>query len=87
MHKMGVPIIVGTDADIPLEGLVLYGSSLHTEVQLLVDGDMSTEEVLRSATSLPSKYFDLQDRGNIAPGMRADLLFLIRRYFCGYQQR
>ena len=76
LYKMGVPILAGTDADKLFEGLVLYGSSLHTELKLLRDAGMSTEDVLRSATVLPAKYFGLSDRGRIVPGMRADLLLL-----------
>lgn len=76
LYKMGVPILAGTDADKPLQGLVLYGTSLHTEMELLKDAGMSTDDVLRSATFLPAKYFGLSDRGRILPGMRADLLLL-----------
>ncbi|MCJ1358141.1 MAG: hypothetical protein MMC33_008139 [Icmadophila ericetorum] len=76
MYKMGVPILVGTDATKPGEGLVLYGPSMHTEMGLLHDAGMSNEDILRGATSLTAKHFRLTDRGKIAPGMRADLLLL-----------
>ncbi len=76
MYKMGVPMLVGTDADKPGQGLVLYGESIHTEMGLLHDAGMSTEDILRGATSLTAKYFRLPDRGIIAPGMKADLLLL-----------
>lgn len=75
MYKMGVPILVGTDASKPV-GFVGYGGSLHTELGLLRDAGMSAEDILRGATSLPAKYFNLTDRGRIASGMRADLLLL-----------
>ena len=75
MYEMGVPILVGTDASGPV-GFVGYGKSLHTEMGLLHDAGMSTEDILRGATSLTAKYFGLADRGRIAPGMRADLLLL-----------
>lgn len=75
MYSMGVPILVGTDASKPV-GFVGYGSTLHTELQLLTDAGMSAEDILRGATSLPAQYFGLTDRGRIAPGMRADLLLL-----------
>lgn len=75
MYDMGVPILVGTDASGPV-GFVGYGASIHTEMSLLHDAGMSTKDILRGATSLTAKYFDLQDRGRIAPGMRADLLLL-----------
>ena len=76
MHEMGVPILVGTDAAALLGGLVLYGTSVHKELGLLVGAGMSPEEVLRSATSRTAGYFNLTDRGAIRPGMRADLLLL-----------
>lgn len=75
MYDMDVPILVGTDASGPV-GFVGYGASIHTEMSLLHDAGMSTRDILRGATSLPAKYFDLPDRGRIAPGMRADLLLL-----------
>ena len=75
MHKMKVPILVGTDCSKPI-GFVEYGKSLHTELGLLHDAGMCPEDILRSATSLPAKYFNLTDRGRIAVGMRADLLLL-----------
>lgn len=76
MHDMGVPILVGTDSNKILSGLVLYGISLHSELQLLSEAGMKTEDVLKSATSLPAHYFGLDDRGLIRPGKRADLLLL-----------
>ena len=75
MYEMGVPILVGTDASGPV-GFVGYGDSLHKELSLLHDAGMSAEDILRGATSLTAKYFNLTDRGRIALGMRADLLLL-----------
>lgn len=77
MHKMGVPILVGTDAAPLAEGgLVSWGVGIHEEMNLLVEAGMSNEDVLRGATSLTANYFNLTDRGVIKPGMRADLLLL-----------
>ena len=77
MYEMGVPILAGTDAGPLNEGAVVsWGVGLHEELGLLVDAGMSNEDVLRAATSLPAKYFNLTDRGLIKPGMRADLLLL-----------
>ena len=77
MYEMGVPILVGTDAA-PLDegGLVSWGVSIHEEMQLLAEAGLSNEDILRGATSLPAKYFNLTDRGVIKAGMRADLLLL-----------
>ena len=76
MHRMGVPVLVGTDAAKLLGGLVLYGKSIHKELRLLVDAGMSNEDVLRGATSRTAGIFNLTDRGVIRPGKRADLLLL-----------
>ncbi len=71
--RSGVPILAGTDA--PNSG-TWYGVSMHRELELLVDGGMSPQEALASATSIPAGIFHLSDRGVIAPGMRADLLLV-----------
>jgi imidazolonepropionase-like amidohydrolase len=77
-HKAGIPILAGTDANSsPFSPFpVPHGESLHREMELLVEAGMSTVDVLRAATSLPAKYFGLGDRGDIKPGMRADLVLL-----------
>ncbi|MCJ1270589.1 hypothetical protein MMC22_010486 [Lobaria immixta] len=78
LHEWKVPILAGTDATKPLLGLpdVPYGKTIHSELKLLQEAGLSTEEVLRAATSLPAKYFNLQHRGRIRPGWRADLVLL-----------
>ncbi|KAF9891399.1 hypothetical protein FE257_004255 [Aspergillus nanangensis] len=78
LHDAGVPILVGTDAnDAPgVPAMFPHGVSLHEEMELLVACGLSTKEVLRAATSMPAKYFGLQDRGVIQPGYRADLVLV-----------
>lgn len=71
MHH--VPILAGTDA--PNPGTA-HGASLHGEMQLLVDAGLTPIEALRSATSVPSDMFHLNDRGRIAAGKRADLVLV-----------
>ena len=77
LHAAGVPILAGDDA--PLEGTV-FGASIHQELQLLVEAGLTPAEALASATSIPSQIFGpccgLNDRGRIAPGMRADLVLV-----------
>ena len=73
LEKAGVPILAGTDA--PNPGTV-FGASLHGELELLVQAGLTPTETLEGATSLPAKLFRLNDRGVIAPGMRADLLLV-----------
>jgi imidazolonepropionase-like amidohydrolase len=78
LNSMSVPILAGSDggymAGIPAP--VPFGSSVHLEMELLVEAGLSTIQALQAATSLPAKYFGLTDRGVIAPGMRADLLLI-----------
>ncbi len=69
----GVPILAGTDA--PNPGTA-HGISLHREMELLVHAGMTNVQALAAATSAPAKAFSLNDRGRIAPGLRADLLLV-----------
>ncbi|KAI5456870.1 putative hydrolase [Mariannaea sp. PMI_226] len=98
MHRAGVRVLAGTDAHTeptsPFE--VLQGEALHRELELLVDAGMTTVEALRAATSVAAKCFELEDRGSIEIGKRADLVLLsanpldnisatrsIRQVWCG----
>jgi imidazolonepropionase-like amidohydrolase len=78
MHQAGVPILAGTDANASpgVPAAVGHGSSLHHELELLVDAGLSTLDALRGATSRPARYFGLGDRGVIEPGRRADLVLI-----------
>jgi imidazolonepropionase-like amidohydrolase len=76
MHKAGVPIIAGTDANsVPFLGLS-HGDSMHRELSMLVQAGLTPIEALRAATSLPAHHFKLPDRGRIATGLRADLVLV-----------
>jgi imidazolonepropionase-like amidohydrolase len=92
MYRAGVPILAGTGANdtgandtgagntgagntggpIP----VPHGSSLHHELELLVDAGLTTADALRAATTRPARYFGLADRGVVEPGRRADLVLV-----------
>ena len=78
LHGAGVPVLAGTDANVapgsPFQ--VAHGEALHQELELLVAAGLSPVEALRSATGLTARWFNLTDRGSIAPGMRADLLLV-----------
>ena len=76
LHKAGVPILVGTDANQSTMASVKHGESLHQELKLLIDAGFSTEDALKSCTSLPAKLFWLENRGEIAVGKRADLVLV-----------
>ena len=71
--EAGVPILAGTDA--PNPGTT-HGASIHRELELLVEAGMSGTHALAAATSVPARCFGLDDRGRIAPGLRADLLLV-----------
>ncbi|KAG2180310.1 hypothetical protein INT44_003312 [Umbelopsis vinacea] len=77
-YKAGVPILAGTDAHSvkfsPFS--VRHGESLHHELELLVAAGLSNLDALKAATSLPAQYFNLDDRGVIEPGRRADLVLI-----------
>ena len=73
LHQAGVPIIAGTDAPNPGTS---HGISMHREFELLASAGLSPAEVLAAATSVPADAFGLDDRGRIAPGMRADLVLV-----------
>jgi imidazolonepropionase-like amidohydrolase len=71
--KERVPLLVGTDAPVPG---TTYGASVHGELALLVRDGMTPTEALAAATSATARIFHLSDRGQIKPGMRADLLLV-----------
>jgi len=98
MYRAGVPILAGTDANAAagVPAAISHGTSLHHELELLVDAGLSAVDALRAATSRPAHYFGLADRGVIEPGRRADLVLIagnplhditatrsIRRIWCG----
>lgn len=73
LHVAGIPLLAGTDAGNPSTA---HGVSLHGELELLVRAGLTPSEALAAATSQAAKYFHLEDRGRIAPGLRADLLLV-----------
>jgi hypothetical protein len=73
LFDAGVPILAGTDA--PNPGTA-HGSSLHRELELLVQAGLPPEAALAAATAVPARMYDLRDRGRIAPGLRADLVLV-----------
>lgn len=74
LKKASVPIVTGTDAG---SSGVVWGFSLHDELDLLVKAGMTAEEVLRSATCLPASWLKMSDKiGTIEAGKFADLILL-----------
>jgi imidazolonepropionase-like amidohydrolase len=68
-----VPVLAGTDSGNPGTS---HGVSIHRELELLVRSGLTPEQALAAATSVPAREFHLDDRGEIAPGKRADLLLV-----------
>ncbi len=73
-HAAGVRVLAGTDTT---DTLVFTGSSLHDELQMMVDAGLAPIEALRSATSHAAEFVGVQSvHGSIAPGKVADLVLL-----------
>jgi imidazolonepropionase-like amidohydrolase len=72
LHRAGVPIVAGTDQQVP-------GHTLHRELELYVRAGFTPMEALQSATLIPARAMRLErESGTIAPGKRADLVVLDR---------
>jgi imidazolonepropionase-like amidohydrolase len=78
LHNAGVPVLTGTDANLQpgIPAMVPFGTSLHDELENLVEAGMSSVEALLAATVKPARAFGLWDRGTIQAGMRADLVLV-----------
>ncbi|MEQ8206030.1 MAG: amidohydrolase family protein [Woeseia sp.] len=66
-------LLVGTDSG---DFLVPPGSSMHEELELLVNAGMDEMAALYAATGRATDYLNLTDRGYIQPGAAADLVLL-----------
>jgi len=74
MHRSGVPILAGTDANNPY---CFQGFSLHDELELLVKAGLTPMQALQTATLNPARYLERQkDLGTIEVGKLADLVLL-----------
>lgn len=69
----GVPILAGTDA---AKLGTTHGAGMHRELEMLLDSGLTHKQALAAATSVPAKIFGLDDRGRIAPELRADLVMV-----------
>jgi len=74
LKEAGVTIIAGTDAG---SSGVVWGFSLHDELELLVDAGLTPEEALNSATRLPATWLGIDSfTGTVETGKFADLVLL-----------
>ncbi|PVI00602.1 PLP-dependent transferase [Periconia macrospinosa] len=79
LMRAGVTLLAGTDANDQAENFLngdLMGLTLHKELQYLTEAGMSEVDALRAATVIPSIMHNLEGRGSIKEGYRADLLLL-----------
>ena len=70
-RQLGVTLAVGTDAGSPG---VHHGQSVKEELQLFVSAGFSVEGAIRCASRNGALLMGLPERGEIAPGMRADFM-------------
>ena len=74
IHDAGGKIMAGSDTP---EWLMLYGYTLHRELQTLSEAGLSNYAVLASATRNPAEFFEtIKTTGTIEKGKRADLVLL-----------
>ncbi len=73
LRDRGIPILAGSD---PPNPGAMHGAGVHRELELLVEAGLTPLEALAAATGTPARMFHLEDRGTIAPGLRADLLLV-----------
>jgi imidazolonepropionase-like amidohydrolase len=74
LKEAGVPIVAGTDAG---TSGVVWGFSLHDELELLVKAGLTNEEALASATRLPAIWLGIdKEVGTVETGKSADLILL-----------
>jgi imidazolonepropionase-like amidohydrolase len=73
VHEAGIPIVAGTDA--PNYG-VNYGDDLVEELAIYARAGLSNADVLRTATGVPARLFQLDGIGRIVKGSPANLILL-----------
>jgi imidazolonepropionase-like amidohydrolase len=74
MHKAGVRLLAGTDTPSPYS---FPGSSLHDELELLVEAGLSPLAALQTATRNPAVFLKREkDLGTVEVGKLADLVLL-----------
>lgn len=73
LYQAGIPIGFGSDAGV---GLRVPGIAEHRELVLMVEAGLTPLQSITIATSNAAKLLNLNDRGAIAAGKRADLVVL-----------
>jgi imidazolonepropionase-like amidohydrolase len=73
LNAAGAKVVLGADTGVEDH---LFGLAEHLELQAMVDAGMTPTQALIAATSRAAEYLQLDDRGSLVPGKRADLLVL-----------
>ena len=74
IHQAGGRILAGSDSP---EFFLLYGWTLHRELESLVDAGLPPYAALEAATRNPAEWLGtLAESGTVEPGKRADLVLL-----------
>ncbi len=74
IYEFDIPIMAGTDTPI---AYLTPGTSLHEELAALVQAGLTPIDALKTATTNPAKYFNLEkELGGIKETMWADLVIL-----------
>lgn len=73
LSEAGAKLVLGADTGVEDH---LFGLAEHLELEAMVDAGMTPAQVLVAATSRAAEYLQLEDRGSLVPGKRADLLVL-----------
>lgn len=77
LYECGVSILAGTDANPgSFAPAVAYGTSLHRELELLVQAGMSPIDALTGATSRVAETFGIENLGTIESGKKAALVLV-----------
>lgn len=74
VYDTGIPMMAGTDTPI---AFLTPGMSLHEELVVMSEAGIPNQEILKTATINPAKYFQLDNElGSIKEGFWADLLIV-----------
>ncbi|KAG4430891.1 hypothetical protein IFR05_013621 [Cadophora sp. M221] len=76
--QAGIPLAAGTESNespyFPVNPP--FGDSLHDELAMMVAAGFTPSQAIQAATSVPASIFQMDDRGAIKPGLRADMVML-----------
>ncbi len=73
LSAAGANVVLGADTGVEDH---LFGLAEHLELQAMADAGMTPAQVLVAATSRAAEYLELDDRGSLVAGKRADFVVL-----------